>query len=430
MKKVFVLLAAAAFMLAGCCPQGVPSDGIVSVSDGHFVKNGEPYYFVGTNFWYGPILASDGQGGDYERLTRELDFLAEAGLHNLRVLVGSDGLRGVPAKVEPTLQTSPRVYNDTLLVGLDRFLVELGKRDMEAVLYLNNSWEWTGGYGQYLEWAGHGKAAILAVDGWEKYFGYVRQYFKSPEAMALFDGYVEDIVTRVNSITGKPYSEDPAIFAWQIGNEPRMFGLDNAESFCSWIRHAAQLIKSFDPNHMVSIGSEGSWGCENSMEVYRRICSYPEVDYINAHIWPYNWSWIKADDMAAGIDVAISNTNQYIDEHLEVARSLSKPLTVEEFGFPRDGFSFAPGSPTTLRDRYYSNAFERIVSSRAAGDCLAGVNFWGWGGFAEPSSEHIYWAVGDDYTGDPAQEEQGLNSVFARDSSTLSIITSATSRLK
>ena len=30
--------------------------------------------------------------------------------------------------------------------------------------------------------------------------------------------------------------------------------------------------------------------------------------------------------------------------------------------------------------------------------------------------------VGDDYTGDPAQEAQGLNSVFATDTSTLEVV--------
>ena len=51
---------------------------------------------------------------------------------------------------------------------------------------------------------------------------------------------------------------------------------------------------------------------------------------------------------------------------------------------------------------------------------VAGCNFWGWGGLAEP--EHEMWQRGDDYTGDPAQEAQGLNSVFACDSSTIATI--------
>ena len=36
--------------------------------------------------------------------------------------------------------------------------------------------------------------------------------------------------------------------------------------------------------------------------------------------------------------------------------------------------------------------------------------------------DHEYWAKGDDYTGDPAQEQQGLNSIFVEDASTMRII--------
>lgn len=419
---VMIFLSLSAFTF---CSQPEAERAIVRIENGKFIKNGKPYYFVGTNFWYGPILASDGEGGDPERLSRELDELQKAGIKNLRVLVGADGQRGVTAKVQPTLQVEPRVYNDTLLVGLDRFLAELGRRDMEAVLYFNNSWEWTGGYGQYLEWAGYGKAPIPAVDGWLAYSDYVHQYHQSDEARALFDGYVEDIITRVNTVTGKPYIEDPAIFCWQIGNEPRPFGEDNFESFAQWIGHAAKLIKSFDPNHLVCIGTEGLWGCEGDFELWKRISGYDEVDYLNVHIWPFNWSWIDRTNMFENIQVAIDNTDEYIDMHLEYAREIQKPLTIEEFGFPRDNFQYAVGTPTTLRDKYYGHVLSRIESSAAASDQLAGVNFWGWGGLAKPSSDHIFWVVGDDYTGDPAQEEQGLNSVFASDSSTVALIRSA-----
>lgn len=52
------------------------------------------------------------------RLCRELDSLKSIGIDNLRILVGSDGERGVAAKVEPTLQVAPGVYNDTILQDL------------------------------------------------------------------------------------------------------------------------------------------------------------------------------------------------------------------------------------------------------------------------------------------------------------------------
>ena len=59
---------------------------------------------------------------------------------------------------------------------------------------------------------------------------------------------------------------------------------------------------------------------------------------------------------------------------------------------------------------------------------FAGCNFWGWGGFAKP--KHEQWQVGDDYTGDPAQEAQGLNSVFSTDISTLAIIAGQVERMR
>ena len=47
----------------------------VTVQDGQFMRGGKPYTYIGTNFWYGPILASDTESGDFGRLTMELDTL-------------------------------------------------------------------------------------------------------------------------------------------------------------------------------------------------------------------------------------------------------------------------------------------------------------------------------------------------------------------
>ena len=114
------------------------ADKFVRVVDGHFQRGGKPYYYVGTNFWYGAILGSEGRGGNRQRLCQELDDMKAMGIDNLRILVGSDGKEGVLTKVEPTLQQAPGVYNDTILAGLDYLLMEMGKREMVAVLYLNN----------------------------------------------------------------------------------------------------------------------------------------------------------------------------------------------------------------------------------------------------------------------------------------------------
>ncbi|MCK9626340.1 MAG: beta-mannosidase [Bacteroidales bacterium] len=424
--KSSILIILSTLILAASC---TVQNNYYRVENGSFIKGEKPYYFIGTNFWYGAILSSEGEGGNRERLNKELDYLKFLGINNLRILVGSDGERGVNSKVEPTLQLSPGHYNDTIFRGLDYLMVELNKRDMCAVLYLNNSWEWSGGYGKYLEWAGYGKAPIPNIDGGEAFMQFVTQYHKSDSAKVLFNQYIKDVISRKNTITGKPYSEDPAIFSWQICNEPRAFAEENKESFTKWIWETAKLIKQLDPNHMVSTGSEGKNGCEGDISLFEKIHSCSEIDYLNIHIWPYNWLWISKTTMIEDLDSAIFKTKEYMEEHLPASKKLGKPIVIEEFGFPRDNFKFGINTPTKSRDIYYEYLTDVICKNAEEKGLIAGCNFWGWGGFAKPSTEHIFWIKGDAYTGDPAQEQQGLNSVFATDSTT-NIIKKATEKIK
>jgi mannan endo-1,4-beta-mannosidase len=428
MKKFLTLWAFVALVLAACQQKETASNGFVSIENGHFVRAGKPYYYVGTNFWYGAILGSEGQGGDRQRLAQELDEMKQMGIDNLRILVGADGQRGIKTKVEPTLQVAPGEYNDTILAGLDYLLQEMGKRDMVAVLYLNNSWEWSGGYGFYLEHAGLGPQPRPDDVGYPAFMEAMAQYASNDKAHELFYDHVRYILSRTNRYTGKKYVDDPAIMSWQIGNEPRAFSKEALPAFERWIAEAAALIRSLDNNHLISIGSEGAWGCEMDYDCWTRICADKNVDYCNIHLWPYNWGWVKPDSLIEHLPRACENTKEYIDRHLAICDSLDKPLVMEEFGYPRDGFTFSKSTSTKGRDGYYRYVFSLVADNAEKGGHFAGCNFWGWGGFANP--QHEQWQVGDDYTGDPAQEAQGLNSVFASDSTTLAVIREQVGRFR
>lgn len=427
-KQIILSVLILPAFLIGCTstPKEVSSP-FIQVKNGQFIRNGQPYYYIGANFWYGAILASEGTGGNRERLHRELDSLKAIGVENLRILVGSDGKRGVPTKVEPTLQEAPGIYNDTILAGLDYLLAEMEKRDMLAVLYLNNSWEWSGGYSQYLAWARGDKAPVPAVDGWPAFMNYVKEFVVSDSAQALFANHVKYILTRTNRYTHRKYTDDPTIMSWQIGNEPRAFASDSIHkaAFAEWMSKTSSLIRSLDPNHLISTGSEGKHGCEEDIALFEKVHADTNIDYMNIHIWPYNWGWAPKDSLQENLEKACTNTQAYIDEHLNIAKKYQKPLVLEEFGYPRDSFQFGKNISTHARDGYYKCIFDLIVKHATHQSLLAGCNFWGWGGLAVPSSEHVFWQPGDDYTGDPAQEEQGLNSVFASDSSTISLIHAA-----
>ena len=429
-KSSILVLLLCLCAICGCQQQETTVTEFVTVKDGKFFRGNEEYRYVGANFWYGAILGSEGRGGNRERLLKELDLMKETGITTVRVLVGADGPDCLGRHISPILQSQPGEYNDTILQGLDYLLSELEKRDMTATLYLNNAWEWSGGFGAYLEWAGCGP--VPDPDDWDAFQKYHCQFVQNDKAKEFAANHVKYIVGRTNTVTGKPYTESPAILAWELANEPRAFAGDSITKSCfaQWVKDQASLIKSLDPNHMVTTGSEGIWGCELDADLFHEIHSYPEIDFVCIHIWPYNWHWIgsvsgpiaQAKDingptsMIDSIDNARRNTEQYMNECYEAIKDLNKPMILEEFGYPRDNYTVEPGTPTTGRDQYYQFVFDLVKNSGK----LAGCSFWGWGGYA--SQLNYKWQPWDDYTCDPAFEEQGLNSVFAADSSTLRII--------
>lgn len=78
---------------------------------------GEPYYFIGANYWYGAILGTEGQYGDRGRLLRELDHMKSIGITNLRVMVGPEGPDNEPFRVTPALQVARVITVGRCLTG-------------------------------------------------------------------------------------------------------------------------------------------------------------------------------------------------------------------------------------------------------------------------------------------------------------------------
>jgi len=392
----------------------------VTTDGTRFVRNGETYRYVGTNFWYAPILASIGEGGNRERLKRELDHLQEIGITNLRILVGSDkGSRNVTS-VSPFLQEAPGVLNDTLLDGLDYLLCELEKRDMLAVLYLTNSWDWSGGFGFYLKQAGHGDSPDASGEGYNDYCSYVAQFYVDTVAKDLYYKYVKSIVSRTNRYTGRAYKDDPSIMAWQLCNEPRPFSKEMFGSMLEWSHRTAKLIKSIDSNHLVSTGSEGIIGCARNEDVCRKMHNDAAIDYLTVHVWPINWGWSSVDRLFAALPNVYLKAGEYIDQNIRLAESIGKPMVIEEFGYARDHNLRAPETKTTARDSFYNFIFTKLLESKENSGPIVGCNFWGWGGEGRPETGK--WKMGQDYLCDPPHEPQGWYSVYDTDTSTITLI--------
>ncbi|MBC7617302.1 MAG: cellulase family glycosylhydrolase [Pedobacter sp.] len=400
----------------------------VKVQDTNFTVNKNPYYFVGSNFWYGAYLAADAPFGNRAGLIRELNQLQKLGIKNLRIAAASEESDfGLP--LSPPFQYKNGTYNETLLQGLDFLLAEMRKRDMRAVLMLNNYWDWTGGMAEYVSWT-TGKPVIDPVSNknetWDNAMKFSATFYTNEKAQTLYRKYISVLVNRKNTFTNKLYKNDPAVMTWQLANEPRPSTagdpLESMKIFSKWVDETAGFIHSIAPKQLVSTGGEGSKGTLNRLDFTSQAQSSRYIDYMTFHMWPKNWGWYKAEKPEM-FESALKNTKQYVEEHVDLAAKLNKPTVVEEFGFVRDNEKFSTDSPTTARDKYYAFILEMLKASANAGKPLAGMNFWAWGGEGRGQQKDFMWKKGDtSFTGDPYSEAQGLNSVFNTDKSTLEIL--------
>jgi mannan endo-1,4-beta-mannosidase len=427
------VLAACAVLGAGTALAASGDDAFVAVKGTHFVRKGQPYYVAGTNLWYGGYLGAPTGAGQRARLLKELDRLKALGINNVRVLAVSEKT-AMKSAVSPATTAAPGQYDEQLLRGLDFLMAELGKRDMTAVLYLNNFWQWSGGMTQYLNWFTGSPAHDPNVSkDYERFMAENARFYTNDKAQREYRQVIARIVRRVNTVTGKPYAADPAIMSWQLANEPRPGNskatASEKASYVKWIAETAHYIRALDGRHMVSSGSEGLAGSSEDGQLYLDAHGTRDIAYLTCHLWPANWGWFDPKQAPQTWDGMMEKSLRYLNVHVDYAKTLGKPIVLEEFGLNRDGASFDREAPTSVRDRFYGEVFGLVEKRAKAGDPIAGWNFWAWGGAGRAANADYWWRPGNDFVGDPPQEEQGLYSVFDSDAATLEVIRGAAQRL-
>ena len=417
---------AGAALLPACATVPLGRSSFVRRKGTALTRGDTSYRIVGANMWYAAWLGADAPYGNRPRLIRELDRLKAMGVNNLRIMAsGEEG----PLKnsIKPGFTRADGTPNMAQFEGLDFALAEIGKRGMTAVLVLSNFWEWSGGL-QTLLWRASGQYMDMGdpAHPWPAFADATAEFYANEQARTLYNAHLRRMVTRTNSVTGMPYAQDPAVMSWQLANEPRPGGSNaaiarNADAYYDWIDDTATLIRSLDPNHLVSLGHEGTQGANGREDVVLR--AHRNIDYLTAHIWPLNWSWVAGDDLAGTWPNGARKTAAYVDVHERLATTLGKPLLVEEFGFPRDGEAYSPDTTTEFRQRFYRTIYDAVEASWAAGGPLMGSNFWAWNGEARAQHPDAHFRDGDlAYMGDPPHEPQGWYGNFDSDEGMLSVI--------
>ncbi len=386
--------------------------------------------------WFGCYVSDAALSGGRQRLTRELDRLQKIGVSNIRLLAGSE-TSPLAGSIPRGITRSPRDYDEALLAGLDFCLAEMARRDMRAILFLSNYWQWSGGFAQHVRWATGAEIPdpdkpTVAHGDWHAFMQFSAKFYQTEAAIASYRDYVTHVIQRRNTINGRIYRDDPTIMTWELANEPRPCADDGSMEkdvpiFCDWVDSTARFIREQAPNHLVCTGSEGVWGSLQKPEVFIASHKTPAIDYVTVHMWLKNWGWLKTPELSPEFDTAADKARDHVEMHTKIATDvLKKPLVLEEFGLPRDRENYAPGSPTLARDEYYRRMFEQVADSCRAGRALQAANFWAWAGEGRANSEP---GSAAHFLGDPPCEPQGLNSVFDTDAGTQRVIATANEKL-
>jgi len=185
----------------------------------------------------------------------------------------------------PRYITGPGAFNEEAFVALDRVLVAARRHGVRLIVPFVDQWSWWGG-----------QAELAAFRGKT-----LKDCWTDPQLIDDYKQIIAFVVNRRNTVTGVRYRNDPAILAWETGNEL------NAPA--SWTQQIAAFIKSIDHNHLVIDGATYDTIPKDRLED-------PNVDFVQTHHYENN--------ALAMID--------RIQRNCQAARG-HRPYHVGEFGF-------------------------------------------------------------------------------------------------
>jgi mannan endo-1,4-beta-mannosidase len=397
--------------LSNMTAQSLEKVSFVKTEKGEFILDNKTYTYVGANYWYAAFVAMDQKGK--ERIVRELDFLQDAGIENLRLMASGEGPSSEPYRITPTLQETVGSWNEDVLIGLDFVLAEMGKRNMKAVLCLNNFFYWSGGMAQYVSWFTGEKIPYPDTHSWDEYMRFSARFYTLPRAKNLYFELLEKLITRRNTLTNGLYLHDETIMSWQLANEPREFGYN--KKYYQWVKKSSDLIRKVDKNHLICIGNEGILD-HLVGSTYKKTAALKNIDYLTVHLWPENWGWYAPKNPIESFETTKSKSKDFLEKNAAISQLVQKPIVLEEFGLARDGGSYEASASVTMRNTFYQFLYETTLGNKNSP--YRGMNFWAIGGEGKPRQAECIWQPGDEYIGDPPHEKQGWYSVYFSDLST------------
>ena len=305
-------------------PQPSGPEYFIEIRDGQFANGCNFFKLAGWNQWEvveaaagAPSIsgASIPKGMTGPQLVRTLLRRGAA--------LGFNSMRTWVHAVNPqyALQPKPGVYSEEVFQGLDYLLDEARKSGIKLILAFTSNWTPVGGVPEYLKWARSTNQA---------------DFFTSPTIITMYRNFIQTVISRRNTINGRLYRDDPTIMAWDLLNEPRCPNCPPG-TVSKWYADQAAFVRSLDPNHLITTGEEGFYGCcknpanpgvkwsewaANEGQDFSADHSGKDISFATIHSWPDNWQ-----------DVSEEFQRTWVRAHVEdAANVLKKPVILEEWG--------------------------------------------------------------------------------------------------
>ena len=302
---------------ASCEPGTAPSSGLVRIGAGaQFEVEGQAFLPRGINSY--PLLQHVGEG----RLDAIDDILTQA------VALGRPLLR-TPAFMDKS-ENAARIRADDGslleqgLVALDRVLFSAAARGVRLILILTNNWEDFGGAPAVLR-------MVAANETLPK-----NAFWSDPRAIAAQLRYQTALATRVNTLNGRVYGQDPTIFAWELANEARCES-DVTRDLCPdgtlvrWAKQMSDGLRADGVEQLIAWGGSGYVG--EYGEDLRAIAAGGGVDILTLHMYASSVS----GSGAARAEAAITSGEATLRQRTQVAQNAGMPLLLEEVNWKPDG---------------------------------------------------------------------------------------------
>ncbi|OJJ61570.1 hypothetical protein ASPSYDRAFT_43475 [Aspergillus sydowii CBS 593.65] len=286
-------------------PSSTPGASSFATTSGlDFVIDGETGYFPGSNsYWIGFLT----NNADVDTV---FDHMAESGLRILRVW-GFNDVNTVPGEgtVYYQLHQDGQSTINTGADGLQRldYVVQSAEeRGIKLIINFVNYWDDYGGMNAYVQ----------AYGGSDN-----SDFYASEEMQTAYKAYIKAVVER--------YVDSPAVFAWELANEPRCQGCETSVLH-EWIESTSSYIKGLDSKHMVCIGDEG-FGLETGSDGsypfgysegsdFAKALSIETIDFGTFHLYPDSWG--TNNDWG----------NLWVTSHGAACKAAGKPCLFEEYG--------------------------------------------------------------------------------------------------